>query len=292
MRVFLVLSTLMGLLGNDSSPVKISRENTLRKEAMEALRATNYPEALQKLKILSDSLGVMDEEVRSNLALAYFKTEDLEHAAELYKTLAPSANPKVRSVAHQQLSHISMSKDDLKAALVHAKEALKADPTNEDARYNYELLKKLKQEQDQQNQDNQDNKEKQDQKQDQQQQDQQQQQQDGKDKQDEKQQQQQQEEQQQDKQEEGKPDKDQKDSKKQEGEPKDPKNQEEAEQMKEEDTKSKEDKEREMYQSRQMNKVPMDKAQMILEALKNQELQYYQQMRRESSNRNTGKPDW
>jgi Ca-activated chloride channel family protein len=128
----------------------------------------------------SASLNAVSEEIK------YFDIADAN-----YRALRESDDASASSMALNQLGVIAyrrneISKDDkttlMNQALGEFKSALIRNPQNEQARYNYELLKKIIRQQQEQEQENQDQDEKQDQQQDQknqdQQQDQQQQQQD------------------------------------------------------------------------------------------------------------------
>src|SRR5690606_4174329 len=84
--------------------------------------------------------------------------------------------PAIRSKALQQLGNMANQQGRAEEALNLFKQAIKAAPTNDDARYNYEMLKKKldeQKQQDQQQQDNQDQQNQDQQNQDQQKQDQQ-----------------------------------------------------------------------------------------------------------------------
>jgi tetratricopeptide (TPR) repeat protein len=56
------------------------------------------------------------------------------------------------SLAYQQLGVINQQQNKMQEALSAFKASLKADPGNEDSRYNYELLKKMMKDQEQQEQ--------------------------------------------------------------------------------------------------------------------------------------------
>ena len=250
----------------------IAEINRLKKEAEQAYLNGNFSTAIAHYHTLLDSFKVSDENIKLNLANAYLQTKDTATAQQHYRQLSGSADRQVKSVAQQQMGVVAHKQQQLKEALHHFKEALKADPTNEDARYNYELLKKKLQDQQQQNdqeqQQNNENQEQQEQQQDQQeqeQQEQQQNQQEGQEQESENQQQQEQQEQQQNQgdQEEG-------DSEEQREEPVVPT----AERLED------------------MN-MSEEKARMILEAMRNNELQYIQQNRRKAKNpTDRNKPDW
>ena len=138
-------------------PGKIGKINTLKAEAKEAFQAKDFKKAIIKYKYLVDSLDVNEEEVRMNLAHAYFQVQDTVNAFNTYLPLAQSNDRKIKSVAHQQLGVLSNRQSKFEDALNYFKQALKAAPENEDARFNYEMVKKKleekKKQEQQQNQD-------------------------------------------------------------------------------------------------------------------------------------------
>ena len=262
----------------------IAEINRLKKEAEQAYLNGNFSTAISHYHTLLDSFKVSDENIRLNLANAYLQTNDTATAQQYYRQLANIPDRQVKSLAQQQMGVIANDQQKTQESLQHFKEALKADPSNEDARYNYELLKKKLQEQQNQQENNKDqqkndeNKEqqKQDQNQQEQKQDQQQQQ-----------DQKQQEQKQQEGQEQESENKDQQEQDKQ---------QKDQNQGKQEEGDSKEQKEEPIIPTAErledMN-MSEEKARMILEAMRNNELQYIQQNRRKATappDRN--KPDW
>ena len=265
---------------------KIARVNKAKKEAERAYLSGDYAEAQAKYQYLIDSLQVSEDRIVLNLANAQYHLQDSINSLSNYKQLVESKDKEVSSLAYQQLGEIAYEKQQFEPALQHYKQALKKNSGNEDARYNYELLKKLiqeqeeqqQQQQDQQNQD-QENKEQQDQEQqDQQNQDQQnqenQEQQEQEQKEGEEQEQEQQEGEEQDKEQE-----EQQESKPEEGEEQDKEEQEQP-------SPTPEDKLKEMN-------ISEEKARMILEAMKNNEVQYIQQNKRKAKKRkDPDKPDW
>jgi Ca-activated chloride channel family protein len=78
---------------------------------------------------------------------AYFQAHDTTYTANSYQPVTQSSNTKLRSIAHQQLGVLANQQNKYEEALANFKQALKADPTNEDARYNYEMVKKKLEEQ-------------------------------------------------------------------------------------------------------------------------------------------------
>jgi Ca-activated chloride channel homolog len=272
---------------------KIGKINSLKSEAKKAYLGGDYATAVQKYRYLVDSLGVKEDEVLLNLANSYFELQDTTQLANAYAPLTQSKNSKIKSIANQQLGVAANKQGKSEEALNHFKQALKADPTNEDARFNYEIVKKKieeqkKQEQQQNKDQKQDDQKKEDEKKDEKKDPQ-------KDKKDEK--------------------KDQKDKQDKEQQDKDKKEQQEKEQKDKQSKEEKEKKEKEKQQKEQEQKddknkdkkdmppsvseklkdmqMSEDKAKMILEAMKNQEVQYLQQNKRKATKpKDRGKPDW
>ncbi|MTI24188.1 tetratricopeptide repeat protein, partial [Fulvivirga kasyanovii] len=152
---------------------KIAKVNKLKKEAKTAYNNGDYQKALDNYLYLVDSMQVEDDNIVLNMANAYYKLNDTTNAVNNYQAVVDSKDNVVRSVAQQQLGVIANRSKKFKEALEHFKEAIKADPANEEARYNYELLKKVLEEQEQQNKDQQNKDNKDQQKRDQQKKDQQ-----------------------------------------------------------------------------------------------------------------------
>lgn len=125
-----------------TGPGKISKINSAKSEAKKAFNEGHYQDAVKKYRYLVDSLGVSEEEVILNLAHAYYLSNDTTNARNTYQGLTQSSKNIIRSKALQQLGLINNKQGKSDAALSQFKQAIKADPTNEDARYNYEMLKK------------------------------------------------------------------------------------------------------------------------------------------------------
>jgi Ca-activated chloride channel homolog len=267
-------------------PGDIGKINSLKSQAKDAYKKGDFKTAISKYRYLVDSLKVNEDEVKLNLANAYFEANDTTYTANTYQPLTQSTNPRIRSVAHQQLGVLSNRENKYEEALANFKQALKADPNNEDARYNYEMVKKKlaeqkkKEEEEKKNDPNQEEKNK-DQK-DQNKEQNKDQKQDQKEKQD-----------QQDKEKQDEQNKEQKEQ--QEKEEKEKKEQQQKDQKDQEQKDNKEKKELPPSVSEKLKEMEMseEKAQMILEAMKNQEIQYLQQNKRKATKpKDRGKPDW
>lgn len=267
---------------------KIAKVNALKKEAKTAYNNGNYQKALDNYLYLIDSMQVEDDNIVLNVANAYYKLKDTTNAVTNYQALTDSKNNVVRSVAQQQLGIIANRTKKFEEALQHFKEALKADPANEDARYNYELLKKVLKEQEQQNKDEQ-KQDKEQQKEDKQKQDQK------KEGDQEKKDQEEKKEGEGDKKEDQEQqEEEEKGEKKEDGKPKEEQKEESEEGEKtEEENKEKQERMSSAADKDENRDISEEKAKMILEALKNKEIQYYQQNKRKATKpKESGKPDW
>jgi tetratricopeptide (TPR) repeat protein len=275
---YLVLSILTLALLSD--PGKIGKVNSLKNEARKAYTAGDYKTAIQKYKYLVDSLNVNEDEVLLNLASAYYLSKDTANAQLNYQAVADSEKNAVRSKAWQQLGVMADRQGKLEEALDHFKQAIKADPTNDDARYNYELLKKKldekkKKEQEQQNKD-QKKDQKKDQNKDQQKKDQEKKDQQNKDQKDQQ-----------------KKDQQKKDDKSKEEKGKQKSEQEQQQQNDKENKDKKDDlKNMNVEKLKEIGLNP-EAAERVLDAMKNQEKQYLQQNKRKATKpKDRGKPDW
>ncbi len=261
-------------------PIEISRINKTKKQAEAAYTSGNYQVSASKYKILTDSMNVQDDEVYLNLAHSYFHLNDSANATNAYNILTDSPNQEIRSIAYQQLGVMAKNNQLLEEAESLLKSAIRANPSNVDARYDYEIVKKLlqrKNEQQQQNQDNQ-NQDQSDQNQDQQKQDQQKQNQDQQDQQSEQDNQDQEQQQQEQNQQEG-----------EEGDEQE-QQQQQSEQQNNEEQENQQPGTKEKLE--EMN-ISEEKARMILEAMKNNEFQYIQQRKRKrTQQQDPNAPDW
>jgi Ca-activated chloride channel homolog len=268
MLTFVLLSVLI------TDPGKISQINRAKEEAKKAYLAGDYATAITKYTYLNNELAVNEDELRLNLANAYFQVSDTASAIGHYQTLTQSGKNTIRSTAQQQLGVIKNKQEKFEEALNHFKEAIKSNPANDDARYNYELLKRKL-----------DEEKKQDQKQDQQQ-----------DKKDQKNDQQKKDEQkEQEKKDKDKQDQEKKDQDKKNDPDKDDKKKDDQQKEEQQNNDQQEDKKENKPSSEKLEqmKITEDKAKMILDAMKNQEIQYLQQNKRKATQpKDKNKPDW
>lgn len=258
---------------------KISQVNRLKKNAQNALEEKNFAEAISNYSLLLDSMQIQDDSIQLNLSNAYLLNQDTANAIASYQKIAGSHNDYIRSIANQQLGVVTAEQRKFDEALDYLKSSLKADPENTEARYDYEWVKNQKEQEEQQNQDQQDQEDKQDQNKD----DQQQENQENKNEENENKDQEKQEE---------------KEQEKQKEEEQNAENEEQQQEQNSEEEQSPEEQEKQAQQEelneklQEMN-LTEEKAQMILEAMKNSEVQYLQQQKKKPKRApNPNLPNW
>jgi Ca-activated chloride channel family protein len=156
----------------------ISKSNGLKRKAEKEYLATDYVSAYNTYKVLIDSLNNIEDPVGINYANAAYLSSELlmkglreratmgqgaasdstlqqigYYGKEKYAQLTTSAIPGIASIASNQLGYASLKGSNvfespnadsvLFIALDHFKNALRSDPSNDSARYNYELLKMI-----------------------------------------------------------------------------------------------------------------------------------------------------
>lgn len=257
-------------------PGEIGRVNAAKAEAKKAYLAGDFKTAVDKYQYLVDSAGVAEEEVFMNLANSYFNLNDTTQAIGSYQRLTQSNNAKLKSQAYQQIGVLNNRTGRFEEALEALKQALKADPANDDARFNYEMIKKKleeekKKQQQQQKDQNQDKKDEENK--------------DSKEQQDKDKKDQQNSDQ--------KKEQEQKDKEQQEKEQKDKEQQEKDQQEKDEQEKDSKELPPSVKDKLKDMNMSEEKAKMILEAMKAQEIQYLQQNKRKATKpKDKGRPDW
>ncbi|MEO5599794.1 MAG: tetratricopeptide repeat protein [Cyclobacteriaceae bacterium] len=280
--LFLIVISLIAWI----DPATVRKINTAKSEAENAFKTGDYKTAINRYKYLVDSLGVNEDEVLLNLANAYYLQKDTANAFNKYQSLTSSIKRDISSKANQQLGILANQQGRAQEALNYFKQAIKAEPTNDDARYNYEMLKKKLDEQKKKEEEKQQQNKDKDKK-DQQNEDQ--------DKKEEKDKDEQKKDEQNKDQE--KKDQEQKQQEQKEQEKKEQEEKEQEEKQKQEEQAKQEQEKKEMQnldrEKLQQMKISEEKARMILEAMKNQEKQYLQQQKRKATkSRDRTKPDW
>jgi len=255
---------------------EIATINRMKNDAAEAYNDGNYQEAIKNYSYLYDTMGHENDKILLNLSNSYFKAQDTSSAQYHYSKLTGAQDNDIKSIAYQQLGVIANDMGKYDVALEQFKNSLRANPDNNDSRYNYELLKRLMQENQQQQNQNQDQQNKDQENEDQQDQDQQQQKQQDQQDQNQDQQQNEQNQQQQDQQEQ------------------EEKEQEQQQQKSEsEEEENEEQKAQPQPQDMEEMEISEEMAKMILEAMRNNEIQYIQQNKKKAKKpKDKSKPDW
>lgn len=137
-----ILAAVLLTLFTLTDPTLISKINGLKADAKKAYLKNDFKTAITKYRYLVDSMNVREDEILLNLASAYYNLKDTTNALRQYQSLTASSKNQLRSKAQQQLGLIADQQGKQEEALSYFKEAIKSDLTNDDARYNYELLKK------------------------------------------------------------------------------------------------------------------------------------------------------
>ncbi|MCC9166312.1 tetratricopeptide repeat protein [Pontibacter harenae] len=140
MKTWLLAFFLVSFLGGGLQT--IARLNSYARQASEAYKNQDYISAITSYEYLLNQLEVDDDQIRLNLAHSYYKAGLLQKAKNQYLQLIEHPSAHIKAVVMLQLGIIASTQKKQKEALSNFKQALIADPTNEAARYNYELLKK------------------------------------------------------------------------------------------------------------------------------------------------------
>ncbi len=156
---------------------KIARTNRLIEEAKEQYFAREYLSAYKTYEQLIDSSGFYKDAALINYANSGFLSSNIlkdgfygrgkgpalpdsalqqlaNQSQSMYSILTTSEKSKIASMAHNQLGYATIKNTEAFTAesdadsiffqsLEHFKQALKKDPNNDSARYNYELIKKV-----------------------------------------------------------------------------------------------------------------------------------------------------
>ena len=120
----------------------IDEINRLTKEAEFFFKNKEYEKSITNYEILIDSFEVSDEKVFLNLAHSHFLNGDTTAALENYNYTTITDNNKVKSIALQQIGNINNNKNKLEEALDFYKESIISDNNNLDSKFNYELVKR------------------------------------------------------------------------------------------------------------------------------------------------------
>ena len=158
-RIFTILFLFITLTAT-AIDNNVALKNELKKKAETAFKNKQYAEAIKQYKILTDSLAVTTPNIYLNIAHAYFNLKNHKEAATYYQKVIDGNSPTYTSIAWNQLgklkiveSKIELTKNNyasvkpeqieiIKKGQTDFKQALKTNPSNATARYNFEAITK------------------------------------------------------------------------------------------------------------------------------------------------------
>ncbi len=150
--VLAIFLNLLSLTGDFDETGKI---NSLKREAEKAYKAGNFELASEKYALLYDSLGINDDAIALNLGHCFYQRKKTDQATKYYQDASKSLNQSIKSKAFNQLGIINFEAQKIKEAEEFFKKSVRNDFSNQEARHNYELAKRMSENQ-QEQQNNQD----------------------------------------------------------------------------------------------------------------------------------------
>jgi Ca-activated chloride channel family protein len=140
MRLLLLVSIFSALW---SFLTRFSEINNYIGAAEDNFQKGEYELAIKDYSILIKDYKLKDENILLNLAHSYYAIQDTTNAQKAYQNLLNSQDSITRSIAHQQLGNLFWITGKKNKAIYHYTEALKANSNNDIARINFELIQKL-----------------------------------------------------------------------------------------------------------------------------------------------------
>jgi tetratricopeptide (TPR) repeat protein len=123
-----------------ASWTRVSRLNEAIDNAAQRYAETKYAESIKAHRLLLDEFQLASSALDFDLGLSYHYGEQREEALSFYDKAGQASDKILASFAYNQSGVIIGNKKEYQAALSKFQTALIKDPTNEVARYNYELL--------------------------------------------------------------------------------------------------------------------------------------------------------
>ena len=137
-----------------SSWTRVSRLNTAIETAERSYAEANYEKAVADHLVLINDFDYKSPELSFDLGLSHHYSEKPDEAQTWYDQVTQSPNKMLVSFAYNQSGVILGNKKEYEAALSKFQSALIKDPTNEQARHNYEMLARwLQRDEERKNQD-------------------------------------------------------------------------------------------------------------------------------------------
>ena len=123
-----------------ASWTRVSRLNDAIDTAAQRYAETQYAESIKAHRLLLDEFQLASSGLDFDLGLSYQYGEQPEEALSFYDKAAQTSDKTLASFAYNQSGVLIGNKKEYQAALSKFQTALIKDPSNEVARYNYELL--------------------------------------------------------------------------------------------------------------------------------------------------------
>lgn len=136
-----ILYIFLWILDNGSF-TRVNLRNKTKLEAINAYRLGQYNIAASQYQLLTKQSLFTPPEVTINYAHALFEAKDTLGAKRIYTQLSQLTQPDLASTTYLQLGLIYCYAKDTAQALILLKQALVLKPSNDLARFNYELLKR------------------------------------------------------------------------------------------------------------------------------------------------------
>jgi len=138
---FILLIVLISLLGPGDGKKKGRRGNALYEKEAYSDAAHLYQEALADVQ--EDGANIIHSRLLNNLGAALFRQGDFEQATAAFASSVRMSTENTDAVrALYNAGNAAAMQKNLKQALNSYQRALLADPDNEDAKYNYEFVKR------------------------------------------------------------------------------------------------------------------------------------------------------
>jgi hypothetical protein len=122
---------------------EVSELNKWKVDAQRAFQKGQYQKATLIYQQLLTKASSNQSALQLNLAHSLRLSGKATASASVYREVARSTNPALRSIAWQQLGNLAAKAEEYEQALGFYKKALIANSRNETARYNYELVSRL-----------------------------------------------------------------------------------------------------------------------------------------------------
>lgn len=123
-----------------SSWTRVTRLNNAIKTAENSYAEAAYEKSVADHLVLVNDFEYQSPELSFDLGLSHQYSEKLDEAQTWYDQVTQSPKKELVSFAFNQSGVILGNKKEYEAALSKFQSALIQDPTNEQARYNYEML--------------------------------------------------------------------------------------------------------------------------------------------------------